>query len=327
MAKITVAGVQVAPAFLDRDATVEIVVDRVAQAAEAGARVIVFPEAFVPGYPDWVWRTKPFQDGEADWYRRLTKAAVPVPGDATRRIGEAARLAGAYVVVGVQELAVGEHTIYNSLLFFSPSGDLIGKHRKLIPTGGERLAWGMGDGSGLRTYPTEYGRLGGLLCWENYMPLARAALYGEGIDIYAAPTWDNSDEWVPTLQHIAKEGRCYVIGVTPFLRGSDIPADIPGRDELYGQDEDLLSRGNTTIVGPSGAILAGPLVGEAGIVLAEIDTEAPMAAKQSFDPSGHYSRPDIFQLVVDRTPRRGVTYVGDQTTELDSPATGASPSE
>ena len=313
MVSITVAGIQATPAFLDRDATIGIVIDQVAKAAEAGARVIVFPEAFVPGYPDWVWRTKPFQDGEADWYGRLSKAAIAVPSDGTQRIGEAARQAQAYVVVGVHELADGEHTIYNSLLFFGPSGDLLGKHRKLMPTGGERLVWGMGDGSGLRTYATDYGRLGGLICWENYMPLARAALYGEGIDIYVAPTWDNSDQWVPTLQHIAKEGRCYVIGASPFLRGSDIPGDIPGRDDLYGQDEDLLSRGTTAIVAPDGTILAGPLVGEAGIVLAEIETAAPMAAKQAFDPNGHYARPDVFQLLVNRTARRAVTYVRDDS--------------
>jgi nitrilase len=176
-----------------------------------------------------------------------------------------------------------------------------------MPTGGERLVWGMGDGSTLAVTDTGFGRLGGLICWENYMPLARAALYAQGVDIYLAPTWDNSDAWVPTLRHIAKEGRTYVIGVTSCLRATDLPADLPGRADLYGGAEDWLSRGNSAIVGPDGDLLAGPLIGEEGIVYAEIDAAVARASRQQFDAAGHYNRPDVFRLQVDTRPRPAVT--------------------
>jgi nitrilase len=185
---------------------------------------------------------------------------------------------------------------------------LLGKHRKLMPTGGERLVWGMGDGSTLLVLDTPFGRLGGLTCWENYMPLARAALYAQAIDVYLAPTWDNSDVWVPTLRHIAKEGRIFVIGVNFCLRGSDIPAGIPGRDDIYGGDDDWLSRGNTAIVGPDGDILAGPLVEEEGIVFADLDAQRARQARRQFDPVGHYARPDVFQLRVDTRPKPPVEF-------------------
>ena len=173
-------------------------------------------------------------------------------------------------------------------------------------------------GPGLTVFDTPFGCLGGLICWENYMPLARAALYGAGIDIYLAPTWDNSDVWVPTLRHIAKEGRVYVVGVTSCIRGSDVPADLPGRDEMYGGADDWLSRGNTTIVGPDGEILAGPLVEEEGILYAELDAQVARTARQHFDAAGHYARPDVFHLEVDRRPK---PWVGAPT-HPESPGSG-----
>ena len=181
-----------------------------------------------------------------------------------------------------------------------------------MPTGGERLVWGYGDGSGLGVHETEIGRVGGLICWENYMPLARAAVYAQGCDVYLAPTWDNSDTWVPTLRHIAKEGRCHVIGVTPCQRGTDVREALPGLDALYGGDDDWLSRGNTTIVGPNGDILAGPLIGEEGIVYADLDLGHARASRRLFDVAGHYSRPDVFQLTVDARAKASVVFERDE---------------
>ncbi len=238
MLETRVAAVQATPVFLDRDATIAKACDLIAEAGAGGAQLVVFPEAFVPAYPDWVWRRRPWDDGEADWYGRLFDNAVEIPGPDVDALAEVARAHRCHVTIGVNERSGG--TLYNTLLFLSGDGELLSRHRKLMPTGGERLVWGTGDGSTLTVHDTAIGRLGGLICWENYMPLARAALYAQGIEIYVAPTWDNSEEWVPTLRHIAKEGGCHVIGVTPLLRGSDVPDSIPGRDDIYGGDEDWL---------------------------------------------------------------------------------------
>jgi nitrilase len=313
--RITAAAVQAAPVYLDRDATVERAVALIDEAARAGARLIVFGEVFVPGYPDWAWRTNPWHDGR--WFARLLDQAVVVPSDATERLGAAARRANAYVAIGIDERDARGSTVYNSLLYLGPDGGVMGVHRKLMPTGGERLVWGYGDGSGLAVHDTEFGRLGGLICWENYMPLARAAVYAQGCDVYLAPTWDNSDAWVPTLRHIAKEGRMYVIGVTPCQRGSDVRDAFEGLDAIYGEDDDWLSRGNTTIVGPEGDVLAGPLVGEPGIVYAELDLAVLRSARRMFDPVGHYARPDVLRLHVDARAKPPVTFEVDEPTGGD----------
>ena len=210
-----VAAVQGTPVLYDRDATIEQVGRLTKEAAGQGAALVAFPEAFVPGYPDWVWRTTPWADGE--WYARWADQAVDVPGAACDALGAIAAESGVYLAVPVNERAGG--TIYNTLLYFGPDGTFLGKHRKLTATGGERLVWGQGDGSTLLTIDTPFGRVGGLICWENYMPLARTAMYEQGVDILLAPTWDNSDVWVASMRHIAKEGRCYVLGVTSCLRG------------------------------------------------------------------------------------------------------------
>jgi nitrilase len=247
--------------------------------------------------------------GDRAWYERFYDQSVEVPGPVTEVLGAVARETAAYLSLGVNERERG--TLYNAQLLFAPDGSLVSMHRKLMPTGAKRLVWGQGDGSGLVVVDTPFGRLGGLTCWENYMPLARAALYAQGVDVYLAPTWDNSDAWVPTLRHIAKEGRIYVIGVNFCLRGSDVPRELPGAEELYGGDDDWLARGNTTICGPSGEILAGPLEEEEGIVYAEIDSDRARKARRQFDPVGHYARSEVLRLVVDREAKPSAAFTDE----------------
>ena len=305
MPEVTVAAVQATPVFLDRDATVEVVVSRTKDAAKLGAELIVFPETFIPTYPDWVWRSPAWDGGFDRLMDRLVDQSVAVPGPATVAIGKAAKAAKAYVSVGVNELG-DSGTLYNAQLMFAPDGSLIGKHRKLMPTGGERLVWGMGDGSDLEVYQTPFGRVGGLICWENFMPLARTAMYAKGVEIWTAPTWDNGENWIATLRHIAREGRVFVIGVTTLLRGSDVPDDVPGR-ELWGGEEDWCNDGWSAIVDPDGQLLAGPLVGEEGILTATIDTARLRSERYKFDPVGHYARPDVFTLTVNEAPKPTIT--------------------
>jgi nitrilase len=297
MTTVTVAAVQATPVFLDREATVEKSCRLIAEAGASGARLVVFPEAFIPTYPDWVWRATVWEDEAL--FARLADQSVVVPSDTTKRLGAAAKSARSYVAMGVNERDEHGSTLYNTLLYFNDAGVLIGKHRKLMPTGGERLVWGMGDGSTLEVYDSPFGRIGGLICWENYMPLARVAMYAQGVEIWVAPTWDNSEVWVATLRHIAREGRCFVIGVAPCQRGSDVPEEWRG--ELYGTEDDWMSRGFSTIVGPEGDILAGPISESEEILYADVDVSKARASRREFDVVGHYSRPDVFTLTVDTT--------------------------
>ena len=290
-----VAAAQATPAYLDREATLGIVADEITRAASDGADLVVFPESFVPGYPDWLWRRSPWSD--ADWYARFQDQAVDIEGTALDTARAAAEASGVWVALGITE-RTPSGTLYNSVVYIDGAGEIAGLHRKLVPTGAERLVWANGQGPMLTVVDIGGVRVGSLICWENYMPLARAAMYQQGIDVLLAPTWDNSDEWVPTLRHIAKEGQVFVVGVTAFLRGSDIPRDLPGADDIYGDDEDHLSRGNTTIVAPGGEILAGPLTGEAGTVSASLDLSRIAAGRRAFDSTGHYSRPDVLSLTV-----------------------------
>lgn len=299
MQKVTAAAIQATPAFLDRDATVERSEKLIHEAATNGAGLMVFPETFVPGYPDWVWRVPAWEGPSGELYERLLDNSVVVPGPVTEALGRAAKRAKAFVSMGVNERDPTGSTLYNTQLYFGPDGRLLAKHRKLMPTGGERLVWGMGDGSTLEVIDTPFGRLGGLTCWENYMPLARYAMYAKGIDVWCAPTWDNSDGWISTLRHIALEGRVFVIGAAPLLRGSDVPDEVPGRQEVWGGEDDWMCRGGTAIVGPGGDLLAGPLMEEEGILYAELDAATARRSRAEFDPVGHYSRPDVFRLSID----------------------------
>ncbi len=268
-------------------------VTEIEKAAAGGARLVVFPESFVPGYPDWVWRRPPMSDG--DWYARFSAQAVDVDGSDLDPVRDAARTAGVWVALGITE-RLPSGTLNNTVVYVNADGDIAGRHRKLVPTGAERLVWGNGHSNLLTTVDIDGVCVGSLICWENYMPLARVAMYEQGIDVLLAPTWDNSDEWVPTLRHIAKEGQIYVMGVTACLRGSDVPRDLSDADELYGGDDDWMSRGNTTIVAPGGEIIAGPLIGEVGTLSATIDLDRIAAGRRMFDPVGHYARPDVLAL-------------------------------
>jgi nitrilase len=297
--EVTVAAVQSTPVLLDREVTVERLLVSIKEAAAAGAQLVVFPEAIVPGYPDWVWRVPAFSDRA--WYERLHDQAVDIPGPTTEALGAAAREAGAWVAVGVTE-RVRSGTLYNTLLYLDPDGAVAGTHRKLMPTGGERSVWGQGDRPA-PVFETGFGRLGGLLCWENLMPLARAAVYEQGVDIYVAPTWDNSDAWLSTLRHIAREGRVFVIGTNTCLHARDVPRTLPDADQLYaGAEGDWPSRGNTVIVGPDGTVVAGPLTEQAGMLVATLDLARLTNARREFDSVGHYARDDVFQLIVRSAP-------------------------
>jgi nitrilase len=298
---VTVACAQVEPVVLDRDATIEKLAGTAAEAAANGARIVVFPEAVVPAYPSSVWAKALAgwaEDGAKEAFALLAREAVEVPGRAERRLGEIARGHELWLVTGVTERDPRRSgTLYNTLLYHGPDGELALRHRKLVPTNHERLVWGPGDGSGLETVETPYGRLGGLICWENYMPLARFALYEAGVELYVASTADDGEAWQSTLVHIAREARAFVIAPSHFQRAAAYPEDFPLRRLLEGQD--MIGRGGSAILGPDGAYLAGPLWEEEGVLYAELDPARLDEERQRFDPVGHYHRPDVlgFELL------------------------------
>jgi nitrilase len=297
---VKVACVQAEPVILDREATIDRLGELAAEAGAAGAELVVFPEAFIPAYPSSSWAK--FLAGWGDErakaaFALLARESVEVPGPASDRMAEVAREHGVWLVVGVTEIERERPgTLYNTLLYYSPEGGLALKHRKLIPTNHERLVWGQGDGGGLRAIETPLGRLGGLICWENYMPLARFALYESGVEIYVAATADDGERWQSTMVHVALESRSYVISANHFQRASSYPKEFPLREEL--QKLDLIGRGGSAILAPDGRFLAGPLFDEEGILYAELDPERLLQERQRFDPVGHYNRPDVLQLTV-----------------------------
>ena len=243
---IKIAVVQAAPVVLDREATVSKACELIAGAGRSGARLVVFPEAFIPTYPDWVWRIPPGQHLVlADMYAELLEQSVEIPGPVTEELSKAARQAGVYVAMGLNErnAQASNASLYNTLLYIGPEGELLGKHRKLVPTAPERMVWAQGDGSTLEVYDTSLGKLGGLICWENYMPLARYSLYAWGVQIYLAPTWDNGEPWLSTLRHIAKEGRVYVVGCSIAMRKQDTPDHFGFKAKYYSEVGEWINRG------------------------------------------------------------------------------------
>jgi len=298
-----VAVIQRPPVLLDRAQTIERALVSIEEATREGASLLVFPEAYVPGYPTWIWRLRPGGDGalSGELHARLRANAVDLGRGDLRPIQEAAAAHGATIVLGINEIdgAFSGTTLYNTVVVIGPDGALLNRHRKLMPTNPERMVWGMGDASGLRVVDTPLGRLGALICWENYMPLARYALYAQDIEIYVAPTWDNGESWHATMRHIAREAGCWVIGTATAMQGNDLPESFPERGKLF-EPEEWINDGDAVVVKPMGAIAAGPLNRVKGILYAEIDREAARRARRSLDVTGHYARPDIFALSINR---------------------------
>jgi nitrilase len=292
--KITVACAQVEPVVLDREKTLDKLEAVASEAAANGAALILFPEAFIPVYPSSRWvRYLAAGTDATPVYARLARESITVPGPESDRLGAIAREAGLWLATGANELERG--TIYNALLVYGPDGSLVLHHRKLVPTNHERLVWGLGTGDGLEAVDTALGRVGGLICWENLMPLARFALYESGVEIYLAPTADDSEEWHDSIRHIARESRGFVVSPCVYQRASSYPEDVP-----IAEGPELLGRGGSAIVGPDGQYLAGPLWDQEGVLYAELDPQRLYEARQRFDPAGHYHRPDVFRLRVRR---------------------------
>src|SRR5215210_697954 len=297
----TVACAQLEPVIFDRDATIEKLAGAAADIAANGSRLAVFPEAFVPAYPSSAWAKALAcwaEEGAKEAFALLAREAVEIPGPAERRLGEIAREHELWLVTGVTERDPERPgTLYNTLLYHGPDGALALSHRKLVPTNHERLVWGPGDGGGLEAVATPLGRIGGLICWENYMPLARFALYESGVELYIASTADDSEAWQSTLVHIARESRAFVISPSHFQRASSYPDDFPLARLLEGID--VIGRGGSAVLGPDGSYLAGPLWDEEGILYAELDPERVAEERQRFDAVGHYHRPDVlgFELL------------------------------
>ena len=303
---VRAAVVQAASVAFDREASLDKVAHWTAKAAAAGAELVVFPEAFVSGYPkgsDFGAVVGSRSAEGREWFRRYHESAVDIPGPATWRLGEIAREHGVHLVIGVIERSGG--TLYCAALTFGPDGALLSARRKLMPTAMERLIWGFGDGSTLDVVPTALGRIGAVICWENYMPQLRLAMYGQGVQLYCAPTVDDRETWLSTMRHIALEGRCFVLSASQFARRSDYPADYPVE---ASDGDDILIAGGSCIVDPLGQVLAGPARDGEALLTADLDLGQIARGTLDLDVVGHYARPDVFRLVVDRSPRAAVSF-------------------
>ena len=311
MSTIRAAVVQAAPVAFDLEASLSKLERLAADAAARGAQLAVFPEAFISAYPRGLTfgaavgsRTP---EGRDD-YLRYWQSSIDVPGPAVNRLGRAARASGLHLVVGVIERDGG--TLYCTVLFFDDAGTFLGKHRKLMPTAAERLVWGYGDGSTLPVFDTDIGKLGAVICWENYMPLLRMTMYSKGIQLYCAPTADQRDSWFASMQHIAREGGCFVLSCNQYALSSDYPDDYAA---LGTDDPDrVMSRGGSCIISPLGEVFAGPDYEGETILVADLDLDDIARAKYDFDATGHYARPDVFQLTVNERQTQPVRLTQDE---------------
>lgn len=309
MPKVAIA--QIAPAFLDRAACLTLAVEAIAQAAGNGASLIVFPEAFITGYPAWIWRLRPGVDHAACalLHKKLVMQASTVSNGDLADLYNAAKKHAITVVCGVQELDANgsQTTLFNTVLCIDEHGVLQNKHRKLVPTNAERMVWGQGDGAGLKVVPTSAGKLGTLICWENYMPLARYTLYAQGLQVYIAPTYDSGDMWISSMRHIARESGCWVISANNAFQAADLGTDILTATSAYPDPEEWVNPGDSIVIAPGGQIVAGPWRCEKGIFYADIDLSAVIDARRSLDVAGHYARPDLFKLDLSPNPNELVT--------------------
>lgn len=312
---VKVAVVQEGSAIMQKDACIEKVRKLTKEAGDKGAKLVLFPEAFIPAYPRGLFfGTKVgsrSEEGKQD-FARYWENSIAIPSEDATALGKIANDNDLYLIIGIveRESDFKGGTLYCTLLYFDPKGKLLGRHRKLKPTGSERLIWGEGDGSTLSVIDSPYGKIGGLICWENYMPLARTAIYAKGTDIYVAPTADARDSWQSTLQHIALEGRCFVLSCNQYVTKDMYPKDLACFDELKSSPE-VLSRGGSAIIDPNGKYLAGPLFDKAGILYADLDLSLIPKTRFDFDVVGHYSRPDIFQLIIDERKKETISRIED----------------
>ena len=312
MDQVKVAVVQAGSVIMDKQGCIEKASKLLIEAGQNGAQLVVFPEAFIPCYPRGmgfgaVVGSRSLEGRKA--YQRYWDNAIQVPSADTDALGAAVKEAGVYCVIGVieKDQDTSEGTVFCTALYFGPDGKLLGKHRKLKPTASERLIWGEGDGSTLKVIETPFGRIGSLICWENYMPLARAAMYAQGVQIYVAPTADSRDTWFATMRHIAIEGRCFVIGCNQYSSKSDYPEDIASSDEFKDLPEEMC-RGGSCVVNPLGAFVVEPVIGKETIIYADLDLGQVAQGQFDFDVMGHYSRPDVFQLIVNTKKKTNVIW-------------------
>jgi len=299
----TLAVIQASPVFMDRTKTIKKACLLIKKAAKKGAVIALFPEVFIPGYPDWIWHIAPGDMTlNQKLYALLLEQSVTIESEDIQKLCKAARMNNIHVVMGINEknTASSAGSIYNTLLFISNTGKIYGKHQKLVPTVAERTIWAYGDARTVTVYETELAKIGGLICWENYMPLVRYALYEKGVELYLAPTYDEGEAWGASIQHIAKEGRCYVAGCCMVLEKEVVLSRLPELKPYYKKVGKWINKGNSLIADPNGNILAGRLNAKEGILTAEVNLHQLHASKWNMDVAGHYARPDAFELIIQK---------------------------